>query len=78
MYDHSQEQLEIAQSMQAHLTKSYLKKGMLSQEMVDRVPTGLTVTSDIDEAVSDADLVSESIIEDIDIKKDFYADFAPR
>ena len=78
MYDISAEQLETAQNMQAHLTSSYLKKGMLTEEMLDKAKTGLQVTSDIDEAVSNIDLVSESIIEDIDIKKQFYADFCPR
>lgn len=78
MYDNSPEQLVVAQDMQAHLTASYLRKGILDEDMVARAKTGLTVTSDIDEAVSDIDLVSESIIENIDIKKDFYADFAPR
>lgn len=78
MYDISSEQLEIAQNMQAHLTSSYLKKGLLSEEMVEKASSGLHVTNDIDEAVTDIDLVSESIIENIDIKKEFYADFAPR
>lgn len=78
MYDIKPEQLEIAKGTQTLLIQSYLKKGMLTQDMVDRAATGLTVTSDIDEAIADVDLVSESIIENIDIKKAFYADFSPR
>ena len=78
MYDINQEQLATAQAMQAHLVKSYLNKGMLSEDMVKQAETGLTVTADIEEAVSDIDLVSESIIENIDAKQTFYADFAPR
>lgn len=78
MYDTNAEQLLIAQNTQAHLTSSYFKKGMLTEEMVDRASTSLTITSDIDEAVTNIDLVSESIIEDIDVKQAFYADFSPR
>ncbi len=78
MYDIDADQLATAKDMQAHLISSYFKKGMLTQEMVDRANSGLTVTSDIDEAVTDIDLVSESIIENIEVKKQFYADFTPR
>lgn len=78
MYDNNPEQLRVAQDMQAHLTGSYLKKGLLDAQMVERAKAGLTVTADIDEAVINVDLVSESIIENLDIKKAFYADFAPR
>jgi 3-hydroxybutyryl-CoA dehydrogenase len=78
MFDINPDQLTIAQDMQAHLSADLLRKGMITQEMIERAKTGLTATSDIDHAVSDIDLVSESVIEDIDIKRAFYADFAPR
>ncbi|MDB4511880.1 3-hydroxyacyl-CoA dehydrogenase NAD-binding domain-containing protein [Arenicella sp.] len=78
MYDINPKQLAAAQAMQTHLINSYLRKGMLTKEMVEQAATGLTVTADIDEAVTEVDLVSESIIENIDVKQAFYADFAPR
>jgi 3-hydroxybutyryl-CoA dehydrogenase len=78
MYDISSEQLTTAQGIQAHLTADLLKRGVIDQPMIDRAATGLISTNDIEEAVNNVDLVSESVIEDIAIKNAFYKDFAPR
>ncbi|NNC98582.1 MAG: 3-hydroxybutyryl-CoA dehydrogenase [Gammaproteobacteria bacterium] len=78
MYDISEDQLAVAGQMQSRLTADFLKKGMITTKMVEQAKSGLAVTTDIDEAVTNVDLVSESVIENIDIKKAFYADFAPR
>jgi len=51
---------------------------MIDAEMAGRVHSGLSVTADVDDAVANVDLVSESVIENIDIKRAFYSDFAPR
>ena len=78
MYDIQESQLATAVDIQARLTDDYLAKGMIDAAMVARARSGLSVTADIDEAVIDTDLVSESVIENIDVKKSFYTDFAPR
>ncbi|MBX2849593.1 MAG: hypothetical protein KTR16_14825 [Acidiferrobacterales bacterium] len=78
MYDINAEQLDKAQQTQRHLASSYLNKGMLSDEMVARLDSGLTTTTQLDEAITGVDLVSESIIENLEIKKEFYADLTPR
>lgn len=78
MFDISDQQLEAAQKVQAKLTRSLLKAGKITQQQADLVKANLTLTSDINQAVKGIDLVSESIIENIDIKKKFYADLTPR
>jgi len=78
MYDIDEKQLGVAQKMQAQLTDSFLRRGSINENQIAEAKENLLVTSDISEAVKGADLVSESVIEDIKIKKAFYADFAPR
>ncbi len=78
MYDISPEQLEAAKSMQTHLTKRLLKQGDVTQSQVERAQKNLLSTSDIEEATEQVDLVSESVIEDIEIKLSFYDDLTAR
>jgi len=78
MFDVSEEQLKTAQAMQAKLTRRFLKMGKITQHQADLVNTNLSVTSNIDEAVKDIDLISESVTENVDLKKAFYADLTPR
>ncbi len=52
----------------------------VTQQEIDNTFARLSYTTNIEEAVKDADLVSESIPENLDIKKDFYnqlAKYAP-
>jgi len=74
MYDISEKQLSTALDMQAHLSKSYLKKGMFDNDMVARAKSNLRTSTDLAEACQGIDLISESIIENIDIKREFYKD----
>ncbi len=78
MFDINEQQLDAAQRMQTKLTRSFLKSGKITQEQADLVKSNLAVTNDIDEAITGIDLISESVIENIDIKKNFYADLTPR
>ena len=78
MFDLSDQQLNVAQAMQAKLTRSFLKNGKITQQQADLVAANLVVTSDIDDAVKGVDLISESVVENIDSKKAFYADLTPR
>ena len=72
LYDISEKQLATALDMQSHLTQSYFKKGMLDNEMLTRAKVNLTTSTDLAEACKGVDLISESIIENIDIKRQFY------
>ena len=72
MYDISEKQISTALDMQSHLIKSYLKKGILDQDMLTKAEENLTTSTNLAEACKGVDLISESIIENIDIKKQFY------
>ncbi len=78
MYDINAEQLEVAKGMQSHLTKVLLKKGKIDEDQAKKAVDNLLATSSLDEAIESVDLVSESVIEDIDIKLAFYGDLTPR
>ena len=78
MFDVNEDQLAIAQDMQAKLTADLQKRGIIDADMIERARSGLRATANIDEAVTNINLVSESVTENVDIKKAFYADFAPR
>lgn len=78
MYDINTEQLETAKSMQAHLANRLLKQGNVTSYQVERAKTNLVATSDLEQATDNVDLVSESVIEDIDIKLSFYDDLTAR
>ena len=76
MYDISDQQLHTALEMQASLSKAYLKNGIVDQAMVDRAKKNIIITTNIEQACNNIDLVSESVIENIEIKKQFYRDIA--
>jgi len=78
MFDVSSEQLESAQKMQTKLTRSFLRKGKITQQQADFAYANLSVTNDITTAVEDVDLISESVIENLELKQRFYADLTPR
>ena len=76
MYDISDQQLHTALEMQASLSKAYLKNGIVDQAMVDRAKKNIIITTNIEQACNNIDLVSESVIENIEIKKQFYRGIA--
>jgi len=78
MFDISDKQLAIAHDTQTYLVKGLLKKGAVTEAQVEQVNTNLVATSNLQEAIHDVDLVSESVIENIELKKEFYADLTPR
>ena len=78
MFDISEAQIDKALAMQAGLGSRLLKKGLIDPEMLERAKTNLTTTTDLDEAIENIDLISESIYEDIDLKRKFYAELTPR
>ena len=78
MFDLSDAQIDKALAEQASLSSRFLKKGMIDVEQLERAKTNLTCTTDLDQAIENIDLISESIFEDIDVKRKFYAELTPR
>jgi 3-hydroxybutyryl-CoA dehydrogenase len=69
-------QQETADAMVAGLGKSLAKqvdRGKLAQDDADAILGRVTATADLD-ALADSDLVIESVIEDLDIKKRLFAE----
>ena len=47
-------------------------KGRLTQEEADKIADCLTITKDVDTAVSEADFIIEAIIENLEIKRELF------
>ena len=62
-------------------TENYLAgriaKGRLDQSAVDLIKEHLNITSDIDSAVSESDIIIEAIIEKLDAKRELFAHISP-
>ena len=57
------------------LKKFYVEKGKMTQAEMDQIMGRIKGTTSIEEAVKDADLVMESAMERMDIKKDLFQKF---
>ena len=75
LYDLTDTSLTRALAWQRSILEKLVKKG-LHTEGVETVMERLSTTTDREEAVRDIDLVSESVFEDIGVKKSLYSDFA--
>lgn len=72
LHDNNKESLNNAQTWVNDYLAGRLAKGKLSQEQVDQANNSLQFKEDLGEAVKDVDLVIEAIIEDRQIKFDFF------
>jgi len=71
--DISDEILEKAdQTIQANLKKFFVDKGKMTQEEADQIYGRISFTADLKTAVGDADLVSENVSEDVELKKTIF------
>ena len=77
MYDLTDEALMKARSIQGKLLKSFVKNDKMTEEEAEATMKRLLMTTDKAEAVKNIDLVSESVTENLALKKKMYADFAP-
>lgn len=77
MYDVSDECLQTARSIQDKLLRSFIKKGWITEGVAEEAQSRLSTTTDMAEAVKNTDLVSESVTEDLDVKKKVWSAFAP-
>lgn len=72
VYDISDEALSKLQKTFDRLKQAYQEDLNASPEKVEQAEARISTTTDLTEAVKDADLVVESVPENVDIKTDFY------
>ena len=76
VYDPSEKGLERCKQQHRQFAELFLKTRGASQEEINQANSRLRYTTNLEEAVKDADLTSESIPEDVEIKKVFYTELA--
>jgi len=76
VYDAFDKGIEGSKSFHQQFAALFLKTRSATQTDIDQTFSRLSYTTDLKVAVKDADLVSESVPENTEIKKDFYAKLA--
>lgn len=77
IYDIQNEALHSAKKMQGKILGGLLKEGKISAEDAEAAQARITFTTDIQSAAPKADFVSESVTEDVELKKKVWAELAP-
>lgn len=72
VYDAFEKGLDTSRKFHEHFAELFLAQRGASKEQIDQTLSRIRYTIDLSEAVKDADLISESIPENIEIKKSFY------
>jgi len=72
VFDAFEKSLEAGKGYHQNYAELFLKTRGASQDEIDQTMARLRYTTDLAEAVKDADIVSESIPEDLEIKQAFY------
>jgi len=76
VYDAYDKGIEGSKSFHKQFAELFLKTRGATQTEIDQTFSRLSYTTDLKEAVKDADLISESVPENTEIKKDFYSKLA--
>jgi 3-hydroxyacyl-CoA dehydrogenase len=76
VYDAFEKGLDRGKQFHQQFANLFLNTRGTSQEDIDQTFARLSYTTNLAEAVKDADLISESIPEDLDIKKTFYVELS--
>jgi len=76
VYDVFEEGIEKSKEFHKKFAKLFKSTRGVTQEEIDAIFSRLFYTTNLEEAVKDADLVSESVPEKMEIKKSFYNDLA--
>lgn len=72
VYDAFEKGLEVGKMYHQKYAELFLKTRGASQDEIDQTIVRLSYTTDLAEAVKDADIVSESIPENLELKQEFY------
>ena len=78
IYDIQASALEDAKKTQQRILKSMVSKEALTAEQAQSALDKIAWTTDPTVAAQNADLVSESVTEDVEVKKKVWSDFGPR
>ena len=76
VYDAFEKGLEASKSFHKQFAELFLKTRGVSQKEIDKTLSRLSYTTNLKEAVKDADIISESVPENVEIKKSFYNELA--
>jgi 3-hydroxybutyryl-CoA dehydrogenase len=76
VYDPFEQGLEAGKKFHTQYAESFMTTRGASQSEIDATIARLSYTNNLAEAVKDADLVSESVPESLEIKRTFYTDLA--
>ena len=78
IYDVHESALDQARQTQQRMLSKLVDQQRITAEVAAEVPTRITWTTDPVVAAREADLVSESVTEDAELKKKVWSDFGPR
>jgi len=76
VYDISQEAIERGKNFHQKFARLFIKSFGATQEEINATIARLSYATNLEKAVKDADLISESVPENLKIKKDFYRELA--
>ena len=77
IYDIHEQALNSAKKIQGKILHGLIKEEKISAEEVEVAKARITFTTDIQSAAPQADFVSESVTEDVELKKKVWAELAP-
>jgi len=77
MYDISEDALQKALKIQGKLLASMFKDEKITASDAEAAKQKISVTTDAKQAAANADFISESVLEDREVKKELYQQFAP-
>lgn len=72
IYDINPESFDIARKVQSRIIQHLTEQGLMDEASATATLQRIHFSSDLEEAAREADLVSESVIEDLDVKRDVW------
>jgi len=76
IYDIHEAACTTAKKLQSSILKNLVERKIITSEEADAAKQRITFTTDAAKAATDADFVSESVVEDLEVKKKVWAQFA--
>jgi len=77
IYDINEKAFASAKKIQGSILSQLLEKKLITDDQAEKARSLISFTLNAEEAAKDADFISESVLEELHIKKDVWAKFAP-